>query len=608
MSKILYMWVQESENEFIKGKGFNIGGPYFYKYDVEEKRLTCQGKKGYIEGFWGENISDLCSVVGINGAGKSTLLFEIMMFILKADNNKRIVVYQIEGKIFYTHNLEYEIIVEPKIEKREIKAGEIGEPIFVSNSMEEVFKGSGEVRTGIGRYILNDASLAIEGEKLIGDFQLENGIWDTDEDVRRNQLHTLADLKEIGRYENLDNLFKVYFLANASLSKYGMEKWGKVIIRFNYCDFKKRRKFLNKISRDLIRKKEIFFDELKLLFYMEIQFFYGNTIYEGLRELKIEDIYGIREEVKKIALKNDKKVQDMEDYFVSAANEIIDFHAILSKGVQGKDNIGSYFQIEFSECKKILKQIFTAVQEKKPSFLLRYFSFELEKRASGEDALIKLYSRIYWVFSSKSCRKNNILFIDEIDLYMHPKWQRILINRLVNDIGEVLGKNNKVQIIFTTHSPIILSDIPKANILFLRNEKGKCIVENNKEHKQTFGNNVHTLFLDSFFLDAEGTIGEYAEKKINDAIQMLRKGKISGTSAIEIKNVIECVGDPLINKKLMILYKEMTGEDVDIKKIENSVGINVVDSMILMLKEQIENLQKSIYDLEKMKNDKNTTI
>lgn len=191
---------------------------------------------------------------------------------------------------------------------------------------------------------------------------------------------------------------------------------------------------------------------------------------------------------------------------------------------------------------------------------------------------------------------------------MHPKWQRILINRLVNDIGEVLGKNNKIQIIFTTHSPIILSDIPKANILFLRNEQGKCIVENNEEHKQTFGNNVHTLFLDSFFLNAEGTIGEYAEKKINDAIQMLRKGKISETSAIEIKNVIECVGDPLINKKLMILYKEMTGEDIDIKKIENSVGVNVVDSMILMLKEQIENLQKSIYDLEKMKNDKNTTI
>ena len=399
MNKILYMWVQRSENGFIKEKGFNIGGRYFYKYDVVEKRLACQEKKGYIEGFWGENISELSSVVGTNGAGKSTLLSEIILFILKADSNKRIVVYQIEGKIFYTHNLEYEIAVEPKIEKRDIKAGEIGEPIFISNSIEQIFKWNGEIKNIIGRYILNDASLAIEGEKLIGNFQLENGRWDTDEGVRRNQLHTLADLKETGRYENLDNLFKVYFLANASLSKYGMEKWGKVIIRFNYCDFKKNRKFLNKISEDLIRKRETFFDEIKLLFYMEIQFFYNNGIYKGLRELRIEDISGIREEVKKIALENGTKVQDMEDYFVSAANEIIDFHAILSKGVQGKDNIGSYFQIEFSECKKILKQIFTAVQEKKPSFLLRYFSFELEKRASGEDALIKLYSRIYLLTS-----------------------------------------------------------------------------------------------------------------------------------------------------------------------------------------------------------------
>ncbi|MBR4982837.1 MAG: AAA family ATPase [Lachnospiraceae bacterium] len=594
----------------MKEEGFNIGGEYFYQYDAKQKRLTSQEKKGYIKEFWGENISEICSVVGTNGAGKSTLLSEIVKFILKMDNCRRIVIYEIDEGIFYTHNLEHEIIVEAGIERRELKDEEIVETIFISNSMEPLFEGCRGIRPEIGRYILNDAMLATEGEKITRDFRLSREKWDTNKGIRKNQLATLADSKRINRYENIDNLFKVYFLTNASLKEYGMEKWGKIVIRFN-CNnailaTEKRNMFLYKISNNLIIKRRTFFDEIKFFYYLEIQHYYENQICYGLEEITIIDIYRIRESIEKIALAKNGKACDMEYYFISAADELIEFHNMLSKVIQDKDEKGTYLQADFWGFRDFLKQIFKAVRERRASFLLRYFSFELDKTASGEDALLKLYSRIYWVFCSQEQRKNIILLIDEIDLYMHPKWQRVLINKLVNDIGKIVGEESKIQIIFTTHSPIILSDIPKANILFLKNEQGKCVVENNEIHKETFGNNVHTLFLDSFFLDEEGTIGEYAERKINEVIQLLRKGDIPKDAEQGIKEVIKCVGDPLINKKLMLLYKEVIKGEFDEMILKNKTEINTIDSMIVLLKKQIKNLQESIYDLERMKNDKNS--
>lgn len=608
--KLLYIWVQASENGFIKEKGFNIGGKYFYQYDVKENSLTFEEKMGYIKDFWGENISEICSVVGINGAGKSTLLSEIVKLILKMDNRKRIVVYEIEEGIFYTHNLEHEIIVEAGIERRELKDEEIVDTIFISNSMEPIFEGCRGIRPEIGRYILNDAMLAKEGEKITRDFQLCRGKGDTGEVERRNQLIRLADSRKINQYTDIDNLFKVYFLINASLKEYGMEKWGKIVIRFN-CNSSifatdRRSMFLYKISNKLIIKRRTFFDEIKFFFYLEIQHYYENQICSGLEEIEIIDIYRIREKIEKIVLAKNGKACDMEYYFINAANELIELHNILTKGIQDKDERGTYLQADFGEFRNFLRQIFKAVRRRQASFLLRYFSFELDKKASGEEALLKLYSRIYWVFCSQEQRKNIILLIDEIDLYMHPKWQRVLINRLVNDIGKIVGEESKIQIIFTTHSPIILSDIPKANILFLKNEQGKCVVENNEIHKETFGNNVHTLFLDSFFLDEEGTIGEYAERKINEVIQLLRKGDIPKDAEQGIKEVIKCVGDPLINKKLMLLYKEVIKGEFDEKILKNKTEINTIDSMIVLLKKQIKNLQESIYDLERMKNDKNS--
>lgn len=57
---------------------------------------------------------------------------------------------------------------------------------------------------------------------------------------------------------------------------------------------------------------------------------------------------------------------------------------------------------------------------------------------------------------------DGIVLIDEIDMHLHPSWQR----RIVRSLHETFPK---VQFIFTTHSPTVLTGVPKENIKVLNN-------------------------------------------------------------------------------------------------------------------------------------------
>lgn len=57
---------------------------------------------------------------------------------------------------------------------------------------------------------------------------------------------------------------------------------------------------------------------------------------------------------------------------------------------------------------------------------------------------------------------DGIVLIDEIDMHLHPSWQRKVIDSLHKTFP-------KVQFIFTTHSPTVLTNVPKENIRILNN-------------------------------------------------------------------------------------------------------------------------------------------
>jgi predicted ATP-binding protein involved in virulence len=57
-------------------------------------------------------------------------------------------------------------------------------------------------------------------------------------------------------------------------------------------------------------------------------------------------------------------------------------------------------------------------------------------------------------------KTNGIVLIDEIDLHLHPKWQKRVINDLKNTFPQI-------QFIATTHSPFILQSLQSDEVINL---------------------------------------------------------------------------------------------------------------------------------------------
>ena len=67
-----------------------------------------------------------------------------------------------------------------------------------------------------------------------------------------------------------------------------------------------------------------------------------------------------------------------------------------------------------------------------------------------------------------------IVLVDEIDLHLHPKWQRSLMSYLTERFPNT-------QFIVTAHSPLIVQAATDANIVLLRREGGHVVIDNDVE-------------------------------------------------------------------------------------------------------------------------------
>lgn len=197
--------------------------------------------------------------------------------------------------------------------------------------------------------------------------------------------------------------------------------------------------------------------------------------------------------------------------------------------------------------------------------------------STGQEAFLTHFARLNDL-KNKLGSKPIWLMIDEGDLYFHPEWQKRYFSELL-DYVKFLFPRNKVQIIITTHSPFIASDLPKQNLIFLKQDaEGMCRVANNDIQFQTFGSNIHELFTNSFFL-ADGLMGEFARTKISDLIKELKSVERVSREEYEnnYKKRIEIIGESFIQAKLFELVASKTDN-------------NVIDSIIETRNTEIERL------------------
>lgn len=151
-------------------------------------------------------------------------------------------------------------------------------------------------------------------------------------------------------------------------------------------------------------------------------------------------------------------------------------------------------------------------------------------------------------------RRFNLVF-DEVEICFHPEYQRRFINELLGFIDRLrLNSYAAFNIIIATHSPFILSDIPKGNILYLENGMN---ANDAASFKNPLSANICDILYQSFFLK-NGFVGEYSRNKVYQIIKYLYNidRKIPVTTLADINNMIEQIGDPFIVKHLKELLNK----------------------------------------------------
>lgn len=195
-----------------------------------------------------------------------------------------------------------------------------------------------------------------------------------------------------------------------------------------------------------------------------------------------------------------------------------------------------------------------------------------EVTSKGEKNLVDLVALI----KTKSFEGNYIILVDEIEEGLHLEWSRRLINFLINEFNQFL--NAKIQLIFTTHSPFMLSDIKNGNVICLVKDEEDVKV---KLMRNTFAKNIQEIMHDDMFI--KDIYGEFAISKINNIIKELDplqdlNNHVNYLTKENLLSEIDMISEPLLRNKLYEMYE---------KKFQEST----IENRIKQLKSELEKLE-----------------
>jgi predicted ATP-binding protein involved in virulence len=461
-----------------------------FTYDYDGKELTIKENDDYIENFFGEKINVMAIVVE-NGSGKSSVL-EILTQISYEDNIKNI------GSFLY-------LLKEEKSYKCFSYNLKI-QCAFTTCSNKPIYKNTLE-------NIRNYNKIKIVLTQHINVSYLNISHFDRDKIIKNDERADLDKLIYLGVFHKKNHM---------QLRK---ESTQPLFDEFNPSNF-----HFTQIQRiiNLLKMPK-----------------YKNLI---LDYLNIESIYYLvvsyDEEVAFAKLDAIEKDNSLD----INPNEITKLKDILKN---------KFFEIDserYNNLFQSLNHIFKG-QGEIPFKLNLYSKSETPIHFSGGENTILFYIEkiALLLFDLIDKKKSTILLFDEVELYLHPNWQKKIISIII-EIFKIESLNNPIQLIITSHSPFILSDLPRENIIFLKNGKN----DKGINHKQTFGANIHTLLSDSFFME-DGLMGEFAKNKIDEAIRLLNKDKLDEKDLKYCEQIISIIGEPIVKNQLekMLHYKKV---------------------------------------------------
>ncbi len=596
--ELVYLWVEDYKN--IEKNGFNFS-PRFkcefkYEYDENNKlkdncELIIDYNKEYINIF-PDNLN-ITAIVGENGSGKSSILDLLLNRYL--NKNKLFFIYYQNNKLHFSgvsnrRSIDVKDSVTLNISINDfLNIVDDTKIVYYSNILNEadhvlpsVVKGHYLAKSiNISTSYILDQNKTIETEFNVVNVRPKTGFDKIYRSYRIQQIQmALLAIKNTSE-ESFNPPFNIpdkIIIKNVNLKN--------LFIKFKE-DFKEN--FEKKAFKELLdileksnSSEEIFSNYVKMNLILSL--ILENKDSPNLKKL-LRDIINV------------KTLTSLEYFYENAKRELTNPHYLM--------NYSEFFDKADKLLREIEKfpkkisngyEIELSIKDNEFDFLEIYerliqqseyfWDFNWRGLSSGEEVFLYQFSRFYFLrknfkedenLNLKIKRKevkNLIWLIDEGEGNLHPEWQKRYINYLIEFFSKNFTQN--IHIILTSHSPFIISDLPKENVIFL--EKGEQL-NPFEDGKQTFGANIHTLLSHGFFMK-EGLMGEFAKDKINQVYNFIsRKDTIFIKTKEEAQNIINLIGEPMLKKELQFLYdKEFEIDDIDKQIREHEEAIKKLKS------------------------------
>lgn len=544
-------------------------------FGKEHKGLTINLGKKITENFWGEQISMVSAIVGKNGTGKSSVL----RFIKE---NNEIKSYDSHGNIiYYSPHLDYGDIYNFDVDQNDISLDMIlrRDLEYIIDDEKETSENGWSLNPKQDLEHLNTSrqmgflSSKLRDQNPVFSKIFEGLTFDLGSVVLRgsNKINITID-----SFHNTPNQFRNLILDIFTKCEEEIRKWheirkihdDKVLnqLEINSYIFKRNiiSSFLS-IVINLMERKNDFLSE-GLLDNIDIK---DKTAIELLNHFVISaKVYSPRQSKSQAKLVFNSQVLELFDFIYGLVEDIKDEKSISNKSFNTSyENLAKIIRLQKEIVKHLSSNYYS--QKVRVSDFLGIKSTD-RKLSSGENALLNFYSVLY-EFSQQiggdEIYDEYVLLLDEADLGYHPEWKKRFVNSIVKSLPTFFSfpdKQAKIQIIFSTHDPLTLSDMPKQNVVFLdKNSDGITIIS--IQNKETFGANIHELLADSFFIE-DGFIGDFAKDKILDLIKYLNFDEELEESKTNIRNstswdpatayqLIQIVGETVIKERLQSLYE-----------------------------------------------------
>lgn len=643
--QLVYFWSEKSniDLETLKNREINFNSSFQFKLTIIDGKYILEREKEKEKqlpnDFFGKGISNISCIIGNNGSGKTTLIKDILFYQyftvfkpkFRANFSKHIFIYE-ENDIFYIYknfsNLKINLSTEDYVVNDEwalTSANLNTKYIYFSTSFNTNFLPQSihsniyniSTRSELESIYIeiaspktnsNSSNTRINGKQVtekynkklfrnILDFIIKNEIViDTIpySDFKEKLLNLKNKSKIICSF-NKDNIF----LENPNIfenPKFRMIK-DNIFKKINSDELSKN----NPLNIILLK----FWEYITAKITNDI--FNGNISNNIINEIsfrnKNEDIKNWLNNTFKIMV---EKTSNYRHNFLEK-NSSSGFYPRLNLDIDDLTHIEKIISSLLTDKEIVIYNDRFLFNYKDNSILLNNllnwnYGYELyslefeEKFSSGELEFLNLIVKLKNIGNNLNHASNIIFFFEELEGFMHPEWQRKIIDFLPS-LKDSLPwlKDKNIQIILSSHTPFIVGDLPEKNIIFLN--------QNNQSNQltKTFGSNIYDLFKDNFLL--ESCFGEFSRKKIKKVIDLLSKDKEDkyNTKDIEkniaeIEFIIDSIGEPLIKNKLEKMYNEY-------KEFKNKKTRKNVD-FYSYLKENNLNLDEVLKILEERKNDK----